>query len=134
MKNKISTTASGRAGEREAAAFLEERGYRILEMNYRYSHREIDIIAENNERLLFVEVKSRTDNAELLARFGRPAAAVTKQKQKLIISAAYYYLKTHETAKRPRLDVIEVYFKPIADGQSPVVSRIHHIENAFPAR
>lgn len=129
----INTTVSGHHGERAAADFLIRKGFRILEMNYRCSHLEIDIIAENETHLLFAEVKSRTENESNQNRFGRPSAAVTKQKQTFLVAAARQYLRTHKTDKRPRLDVIEVYLSPVATGL-PLVNRINHIENAFGAK
>lgn len=144
------TTESGRHGESAAAEYLKSMGYSILHMNYRVSHLEIDIIAENSERILFVEVKSRTVNENNQSRFGRPAAAVTKAKQSRLISAAVEYLRHNKPGKRVRIDVIEVYFAQIAcdcsidfardassDGAKiipPNVVRINHIENAVSAR
>ena len=127
------STAIGRLGEDAAAEYLLTEGYAIVERNYRYSHREIDIIAENENRLIFVEVKARTDNGRNLERYGRPGDAVTKRKQKLLSEAAFFYLRTHEVKKVPRLDVIEVYFYPSTDGKTPTIKRIHHIKNAFTA-
>src|SRR2546427_10569892 len=66
----------GKEGERVAAQFLEARGYRILERNYRTRRGEIDLIAEDGRILVFVEVKVRLDD-----RFGGPAAAITRAKQ-----------------------------------------------------
>src|SRR5207247_9286437 len=65
----------GEEGERAASRFLEARGYRILERNYRTRRGEIDLIAEDGRILVFVEVKVRLD-----ARFGGPAAAITRAK------------------------------------------------------
>ena len=127
------STAIGRLGEDAAAEYLLTEGYAIVERNYRYSHREIDIIAENENRLIFVEVKARTDNGRNLERYGRPSDAVTKRKQKLLSEAAFFYLRTHEAKKVPRLDVIEVYFYPSTDCKPPMIKRIHHIKNAFTA-
>jgi putative endonuclease len=132
-RNKLSTTASGRHGERAAADFLISKGFCILEMNYRCSHLEIDIIAEDEAHLIFVEVKSRTEDALNQIRYGRPGAAVTKRKQSLLVLAAQQYLRTHKTKKQPRLDVIEVYFSP-KKAELPQITRINHIENAFGAR
>lgn len=130
----LNTTVSGHHGERAAADYLIQKGFRIIEMNYRSSHLEIDIIAEDETHLIFAEVKSRTENESNQTRYGRPGAAVTKQKRTNLVSAAQQYLRTHKTSRRPRLDVIEVYFSPSADKGLPSVSRINHIENAFGAR
>src|SRR2546422_8060575 len=73
----------GEEGERAAARFLEARGYRILERNYRTRRGEIDLIAEDGRILVFVEVKVRLDD-----RFGGPAAAITRAKQARIARLA----------------------------------------------
>ncbi len=131
MRDNLNTTVIGRLGEQEAVKYLISKGYRITATNYRYSHREIDIIAENDEKIVFVEVKSRTDRGNILERYGRPAHAVTKQKQHFLYTAAYHYVKTNKTHKCPRFDVIEIYFNPSIDSQKPTIKHIHHIENAF---
>src|SRR2546427_11803979 len=77
----------GKEGERVAAQFLEARGYRILERNYRTRRGEIDLIAEDGRILVFVEVKVRLDD-----RFGGPAAAITRAKQARIARLAQQYL------------------------------------------
>src|SRR2546422_11255168 len=77
----------GEEGERAAARFLEARGYRILERNYRTRRGEIDLIAEDGRILVFVEVKVRLDD-----RFGGPAAAITRAKQARIARLAQQYL------------------------------------------
>ncbi len=135
IKKRLNTLDAGRIGERAAADYLVGIGFRIVEMNYRVSHLEIDIIAENDTRLIFVEVKARTENESNQRRFGRPGAAVTKKKQINLVSAAKQYLLTHKTGKYTRLDVIEVYFsEPAAGRPATEISRINHIENAFCAR
>ena len=66
----------GQEGEQLAAAYLLNKGYRILERNYRYHRNEIDIIAKHGQVLCFVEVKTRISSAK-----GDPAEAVTLKKQ-----------------------------------------------------
>src|SRR2546426_12211521 len=80
-------SAVGKEGERVASRFLEARGYRILERNYRTRRGEIDLIAEDGRILVFVEVKVRLDD-----RFGGPAAAITRAKQARIARLAQQYL------------------------------------------
>jgi putative endonuclease len=76
MKNK---RKFGGIGEDIACAFLEKQGFSVTGRNVHFGHIETDIICENDEYILFVEVKTRTD-AEFSLRFGRPASAVTKTK------------------------------------------------------
>lgn len=114
---------SGRNGEQVAALFLMKKGYDIEIMNYRSRFGEIDIIATNEEYLLFVEVKTRSKGA-----IARPAESVTKSKQQKIIATALRYLQFNETNLQPRFDVIEVYIK---DKTEFKVEKVVHLENAF---
>src|SRR5437870_13920239 len=85
----------GAEGERVASRFLEARGYRILERNYRTRRGEIDLIAEDGRILVFVEVKVRLDD-----RFGGPAAAITRAKQARIARLAQQYLAWRRVGDR----------------------------------
>src|SRR2546429_6613981 len=86
----------GEEGERAAARFLEARGYRILERNYRTRRGEIDLIAEDGRMLVFVEVKVRLDD-----RFGGPAAAITRAKPARIARLSQQYLVWRRVCGRP---------------------------------
>ena len=129
MANRT-TLECGNFGENEACKFLTSNGYKIVSRNYRYSHYEIDIIAEDSESLVFVEVKSRTVDADGYNPYGRPARFVDTAKQKRLISAAFAYLRAHPSKKRARLDIIEVYLQR-SENNTLKVSKIHHIRNAF---
>lgn len=94
----------GRTGERLAAEELARRGYLILEHNFRCSYGEIDLVAEDENDLIFVEVKTRRGNA-----FGLPEEAVTLRKQQKIVQVASYYLDLHACSERSwRIDVVAV--------------------------
>ncbi len=94
----------GPLGEDIAARFLEMRGARILECGYRHRGREIDIVAWDGSRVLFVEVKSRRGD-----RRGTPATAVTRTKRQHIRSVARGYLAERGANGAPvRFDVIEI--------------------------
>ncbi|MBP5193285.1 MAG: YraN family protein [Clostridia bacterium] len=106
----------GRSGERKAARFLKRKGYRILDKNFATGIGEIDIIAKDGEYFVFVEVKTRKDDA-----FGRPSLAVTPQKQRKYRKIAMQYVFKKDLGEPPmRFDVIEIF-----DGE------LNHIENAF---
>lgn len=110
----------GILGENAAADFLKEKGYAILERNYRVGHLEIDIIALKDGILVFVEVKTRA--ADYLIA---PQEAVNNRKQNLIINAANGYIRRHKRTEEARLDVITVLHK---NGK---VTNVSHIENAY---
>ena len=96
---------TGTAYEQCAALYLEQKGYRILEKNFRCRQGEIDLIALDGETIVFVEVKFRRDD-----RMGDGAEAVDIKKQKKIINCARYYLFCHgEYLECPcRFDVVSV--------------------------
>ncbi|MGI6094428.1 MAG: YraN family protein [Lachnospiraceae bacterium] len=91
--------------EESAVGFLEKQGYVILERNYRCPMGEIDIVAEEQEYLCFVEVKYRSQ-----IQYGGPLYAVDRKKQRRISLAALHYLKGHaKTLYRPvRFDVVGI--------------------------
>ncbi len=94
----------GRTGERLAEQALLQRGYRILERNFRCRYGEIDLVAEHEQELVFVEVKTRRGTA-----FGLPEEAVTPRKQRTILTVAAHYLELHACAERSwRVDVVGV--------------------------
>lgn len=96
----------GKTGEQFAKRFLTQRGYKILQTNYRCHYGEIDIVCQDGETVVFVEVKTRTSE-----KFGTPAAAVTRRKQKRLQRAAWVYLVTNNLESQPvRFDVLTLSF------------------------
>ena len=126
--NKPTTTDIGRYGEDVAAKHLKEKGFRILARNRHEGRNEIDIIAECESAVVFVEVKTRT-TASISEKEPRPASAVTPKKQRSIISAAKGYLATHRPDKHVRFDIIEVYVDKDERGRRTL--KLKHLENAF---
>lgn len=114
----------GDRGEAIAANYLLEKGYRILDSKARAPFGEIDLVAEVNQILVFVEVKTRSSN-----QFGSPEEAVDLRKQKQIIRLAEWYLKEKGkfSKKKVRFDVVSILYDGI---QKP---EIKHIPNAFDA-
>lgn len=108
----------GGAAEKAAALFLEEKGIRILERNFRSYHGKIDIIALENQTILVVEVKMRS-----YRDCGTAAEAVNLRKQKRICYTFNYYRMRRKLAENTavRFDVIEV------DKEL----QCHWIQNAF---
>lgn len=102
----------GRFCEAAVADYLTAQGYTIVARGFTVKGGEIDLIAENETYLLFVEVKGRTDGDQI-RRFGRPATAVNLQKQEHLLFAAKEYIRRTGNRKKPRLDVAEVYMNPV---------------------
>lgn len=94
---------TGRYYENQAAAWLESHGFCILARNFRCRFGEIDVIAKENEYMVFVEVKYRADN-----RWGSAQEAVTSRKQRCVSDAAAYYMKKNRIGPEClcRFDVI----------------------------
>ena len=119
----MSTKQDGDWGEALAAEYLEARGCRIVEKEWRCRLGEIDLIAEQEGTLLFVEVKLRTN-----LRYGMPREYVTAKKQEKLRAAALLYLSTHGLDAPARFDVAEVYTDV---HRSAGKTRIRYIANAF---
>ncbi len=122
--------ALGFAGEEAAAAALVRKGYEIVGRNVHVGRLEIDLIAWNEERFVFAEVKTRKTYPNPMDA-ARPADAVDARKRERLVSAAEVYLRDHAdliAGRSPGIDVIEVYADP-ADAGFRVLEIRHH-ENA----
>jgi putative endonuclease len=110
----------GQRWEALAEKKLEAAGYKILDRNFRTYFGEIDLVAEENGVLCFVEVKGRKG-----PRFGAPAEAVTFEKRRRIARAARTYVVRRRVGQRPcRFDVVSIV-------ESPEGDRIEIFRNAF---
>lgn len=110
----------GKIGEDLAVAYLQDKGYQILERNWRSGHKEIDIIALNDDDvLIIVEVKTRKSDD-----FGEPDIAVGITKQRMLIWAADAYVRYRNLDVDVRFDIISIV---ISDAEP----EIEHIEDAF---
>ena len=120
--------AIGRAGEEAASLYLEKKGYRILHRNLHVGHAEFDILAEQDDYLIFCEVKTRRQTPDAPSPYGSPASAVDAKKQKTLFDGARTYLQRCPTDRIPRMDVIEVYVSPAEPFR---ILEIRHFENAL---
>ena len=116
---KPEKSAIGIKGEEIACIYLSNKGYSILERNWRSRHKEIDIIAKKNNLLVIVEVKTRTSSF-----FERPQDAVTIKKQKHLISATNEYVSLKNFSGEIQFDIVSV----LLENNKEV---IEHIEDAF---
>jgi putative endonuclease len=111
----------GQRGERIAADFLRQLGYRILETNCRRGRGEIDIVTEENGDLVFIEVRSRLGGEP-----GLPEESIGPRKSAALRRLAEAYLQAHpDRAFSCRLDVVAVNLGP-----SGLPLRVEHIQNA----
>ncbi len=97
---------TGKAGEELAAAFLSEKGFKIVERNFRCASGEIDLICEDAGTIVFAEVKTRTGAVR-----GEPGEAIGPAKKKRLIRAGALYLSRHRAWNRPcRFDLVSILF------------------------
>lgn len=102
MRGSQKASDLGKLAEDFAVRFLQEKGYKIIDRNFRSRFGEIDIVAEESGILVFVEVKARWSQ-----KFGSPEEAVTPQKlYKIRKTAEYYSLLKSKTNQRMRIDVV----------------------------
>lgn len=109
----------GQVSEDRAAAYLMARGYTIRDRNWRLGHKEIDIVAQRDGVLAFIEVKARRNT-----RFGEAVEAVTDSKMHNLVQAANAYVRYHHLDLPTRFDIIGITGEP---GHQTV----EHIEDAF---
>lgn len=111
---------TGKKGEALAKNYLESKNWIILNSNWRTGRAEVDIIAKDDNFLVFVEVKTRTGTS-----YGHPAAFVTSHKEELLVEAAQVYMEQIQHRGEFRFDIISVL---LSSGRDPL---IEHFQDAF---
>ncbi|MEA1885823.1 MAG: YraN family protein [Bacteroidota bacterium] len=109
----------GKNGEQLALKYLKDNGYRVIEKNWLTGRKEIDIIAEDDEFIIFIEVKTRMADFQV-----HPREAVSVPKQRNMIYAAQTYIQRNEIEKEARFDIISI----IMDGPK---HELEHVKDAF---
>ena len=109
----------GKEGEKLAAAFLEKNGYTILEKNWTFQKAEIDIIAQKDQILAVVEVKTRSS-----IDFGLPQDFVKPKKIQMLVKAVNEYVLQNELDVEVRFDIIAIH----KEGNQ---FKMEHLEDAF---
>lgn len=119
LPGRNSTQGTGSSGEDIAVSFLENEGYTVLERNYHFERAEVDIVAYDNQRFIFVEVKTRTGSS-----FEESEERLSQDQFKRVMKAGQAWLYERKMEGAPvRFDVITVLLK----GSDPVV---RHYKNA----
>ncbi len=111
----------GRLGEEAAARYLVLHGYHIKERDWHIGHKDIDIIAEKQGILVFVEVKTRSS-----MNYDAPENSVDNDKKRYLLEAANAYVNMQQTDMAIRFDIVSV----IKEG---TFYKIKHFPNAFDA-
>ena len=107
-------------GEQIAANFLQNKGYQILERNWRYGKKEVDIIAIRGDMAILTEVKTRSS-----ATLAYPEDAVNNQKQQHLRAAAQGFLEQYREYRHVRFDIVSILM------EAGHVKQIIHFEEAF---
>ena len=94
---------TGNLGEELAVNYLSEKGYKVIERNWRFRHAEVDIIAEMNGRLHFFEIKTRTTD-----KYGKPEESMSHKKMKMLKTAAEEYQYKNPQWKYLQFDVLAI--------------------------
>lgn len=113
----------GNKGEDLAIEFLISKGFKILERNWRYGKAEIDIIAQDEYALVFIEVKTRTKS-----NFGQPEEFVSNYQEELIFGAAQRFMEEKNYDWEIRFDIIAILVKEHSEWKN---YDIKHIEDVF---
>ncbi|MBM3208691.1 YraN family protein [Candidatus Shapirobacteria bacterium] len=101
----------GKFGEGLAAEFLAQKGYQIIERNFRKRYGEIDLVAREGKTLVFIEVKTR-----LTDKYGLPEEAITPWKLKALVRSANYYKMLHpELPELLRIDLVAIDYVNSSD-------------------
>ncbi len=116
--NSRSKVELGEKGEELAAVYLQEKGYLILKRNYMIGHSDIDILAKNNEFLVFIEVRTKSNGTR-----GMPEDTLTKKKLSRMKNTAEMYIAFNHYEGLARLDAVCI----ILDN-SDTVNHLEHYE------
>ncbi len=112
----------GKIGEITAVEFLKKNYYKILKVNYKTKLGEVDIICENDDCIVFIEVKTRKKDA-----LTSGVLSVNQKKRNNIFKVASSYIASNKISKQPRFDIIEVEHN-LSDDSYKVIK---HYEDTF---
>ena len=110
---------TGKKGEEIAKRYLEKKGYKILEKNYKTKYAEIDLIAKKRNELVFVEVRTKMGE-----NFGTPEETIDKKKMRKLWGNAMAYAARNKWQGHYRVDAVCIVLKPSGE-----VNRLNHYEN-----
>lgn len=119
--DKLKTQQAGQLAEKQACDYLQRQGLRFLDCNYRTRVGEIDLIMQDNEEIVFIEVRLRNNR-----QFGSSIESVNHTKQRKIIKTAMHYL-----TERQLLDKVNCRFDVIGISYLQPKAEIEWIQDAF---
>lgn len=109
----------GKKGEVLALKMLNDKGYKILETNWRHKRDELDIIALDGNEIVIVEVKTRSTHF-----FGDPEESVDELKMQRMVNAAEEYIEQNSLKNECRYDIVSIVI-------NKKETNIRHIKDAF---
>ncbi|MDP2909573.1 MAG: YraN family protein [bacterium] len=110
---------TGRAGEEIAKDYLERKGYKIIEQNYKTKYAEIDLVAKKENEMVFIEVRTKKGED-----FGTPEETIDKKKMRKLWGNARAYTAWKKWQGPYRVDAVCIVLKPSGE-----VDRLNHYEN-----
>lgn len=117
----MTTRSIGDKAEDLAVNYLKKLGYKILERNYQIRGGEIDIIARDQEELVFVEVKARWSH-----KYGEPLESITPWKIRALLKTALFYIQKIKWGDRPyRIDAVSIDYTE--DRENPTIELLKNI-------
>ena len=111
---------TGQLGEKIAKEYLEKKGYKIIDQNYRTKFAEIDLIAKKGEELIFIEIRTKTSNL-----FGSPEESLNPRKLRKLFFSAKSYASRIGWSGPFRIDAVCV----VLDQTNNTVEKINHYQN-----
>ena len=109
----------GKKGEQLAVDFLQQKGFTVLERNYRFQKAEVDIIIQKEDLICAVEVKTRST-----PEFGNPQDFVKPKQIQQLVKAMDYYINENDLDVELRFDIVAII-------KNKLGTRIEHLEDAF---
>lgn len=109
----------GSKGEDSAVDYLKRKGYKIIERNWSFRGYEIDVVAENEEFIVFIEVKTRAST-----KWGSPEESIGIKRMRRMINSASHYLKQNKIDNPARFDIIAIVWNNKG-------FELEHFEDAF---
>jgi len=115
----MNSSSIGKLGENIAREYLENKGYKIIEQNYKTKYAEIDLIAKKDNVLIFVEVRSKAGE-----QFGSPEDTINREKKRRLKMNSMGYVNRVKWRKGYRVDAVCIVFNP-----DQTIFRLTHHEN-----
>ena len=117
----MTSTSVGKLGENIAREYLKNKGYNIIEQNYRTKYAEIDLIAKKDNALVFIEVRTKTGE-----QFGTPEDTINRDKKRKLRMNSMAYIARKKWKGLYQIDAVCIVLNP-----NQKLERLNHYENIY---